>query len=164
MKRYINHLISIVVLAVFLAMAWACSFGDGRIYANDCEFSMPSSSRTQKINIVVVDKLTNLPLSGVAVKIYYNKYDKTQISTIPGTKCELIPEERVTQLGSTDNSGMFSLSATNTYYSSEDYIFGTIVINLDGYYRDDYIGYFKLGPNKISETLYFSLLKINDSP
>jgi len=161
MKQYINNLISVLTICVFLAMAW--SSGDGRKYGKDCNFFDVSSSRTHKINIRVVDRQTNVLLSGVAVKIYYNKYDKT-MNTVDGSRCELVPLERVTQLGSTDNSGMFTMSATGTYHSSDDYIFGTIDINLTGYYRDNNIEYFKFGPEPRTETYNFSLLKINDSP
>lgn len=161
MKRYINHLISIVVLAVFFAMACACITKNvGVIYAKDCEFFMPSVSKSQMIKIVVLDKQTKLPLSGVEVDINYTKYDKVKV----GEKCELKPQARVTHLGSTNISGMYSLPAGNTYYSSEDYIFGRIDIHLPGYYRDANIGYFQLEPNKNTETVHFSLLKINVSP
>ena len=141
-------------------MAWSSS-PSGIKYCNDDNFFPLASSRTHKINIVVLDRQTNVRLSGAAVKIYYDQYAK---SIEDGGKCQLITLQRVTKSGITDNNGMFSMSATDTYYSSEDYIFGTININLAGYYRDNSIEYFKFGPEPRTETYYFPLFKINKSP
>ncbi|MBC7885309.1 MAG: hypothetical protein H7X99_07530 [Saprospiraceae bacterium] len=160
MKKYVNHAVSMVTTGVFLAIALACFSGDGKNYAKDCELLMPSVSKTQMIKIVVVDKLTKLPLAGVEVDINYSKYEKVKT----GINCELQAQPGFTKLGSTDISGMFTLSAGNTYYSSEDYIYGKVGVHLSGYYRDTNIGYFKLGADKNTETVHFSLLKINVSP
>jgi len=160
MKEYVKIGLSFVVTGFFLMMAVASVDPETDLSApKNCEFLIPPVDKITKITMLVKDSETKLPIKGVRIELWLDKYKKTKNDE---NMCFLKQDDREIFTKFTDENGMWSTSYSKKYYSSEDYIYGGVYVDATGYYdvESDFVIFD--GTATFVEPIY--LLKINKTP
>lgn len=167
MKKYIRSFASIVIISMFLVLAWSCFYGtdDEKVFpAFDCNFFPTPIIKNQEILLRFIDRKTNKPISNLEILPLFRHYRKIN----RGVTCELYNEGKEYDfLYTTDNFGIVRIITQTTYFSSEDFLraYFEVYEEIETYdvnqYHDNSI-FLRYDKNSYGKTIY--LLKYDVYP
>jgi hypothetical protein len=133
MKKYLKHVLSVLISVLFLGLFVACIVPIGE--PRECEFFSESKSLDHSFIIKVLDQETNLPISDVVIEFAASGtfLDERPAGADPPCEVKLLEFFGAAKMVKTNANGVAEYSYTRPYTSKDEYIEFRIGIRKSGY-------------------------------